>query len=276
VIDLHLHTNCSDGRDAPAALAARCTRAGIRVFAVTDHDTTGGWHDAEQAATAAGLAFVPGVEITSILDGADVHILGYFPQARAPLLEDFLQAQRDERLRRARLIVERLAALGAPVDIEAPLLEAQRDRRRTIGRPQIADALIAAGHVASRDEAFARYLGLGRAAFVSRAGASPHEVIELITAAGGLASLAHPGLLDRDDAIPGMLIAGLAALEAFHPDHDPAAVARYSRLAERSSLLVTGGSDYHGDVAGHHESALGQVTLPREYYERFEKRLRES
>jgi predicted metal-dependent phosphoesterase TrpH len=276
VIDLHLHTTCSDGRLAPAALAARCAGAGLGVIAVTDHDTTAGWREAEAAAVSAGLTFVAGVEITAVLDGADVHLLGYFPTLRVPLLEDFLLAQRDERIRRVRLIVERLADLGVPVDIDNALRAAQQHPHRAIGRPQVADALIAAGHLATRDEAFDRYLGHGRAAFVPRAGPPPDEVIELITAAGGVTSLAHPGLLDRDEAIPGMLIAGLAALEAFHPDHDPGTVSRYRRLAERSSLLVTGGSDFHGDPAADEQATLGRVTLPQEHYERLQKRLRAS
>lgn len=275
MIDLHLHTNCSDGRDTPAELAARCARAGIRVFAVTDHDTIAGWHEAAAAGEAAGLTFVAGVEITAVLDGKDVHMLAYFPSLQAPMLEDFLQSQREDRVRRARLIVERLRELGKPVDIDIVLRQAQQNRRRAVGRPQIADAMIAAGHVTNRSEAFDMYLGHGCAAFVPRAGASPQEAIELVTAAGGVASLAHPGTLDRDDAIPGMLMSGLSAIEAFHPEHDPGTMTRYRRLAEQSGLLLTGGSDFHGEDSGHHDAMFGRVTLPQEHYERFHKRLHE-
>jgi predicted metal-dependent phosphoesterase TrpH len=274
VIDLHLHTSCSDGRDTPAELAARCAAAGIRVFAVTDHDTTAAWPEAARAAAACGLAFVRGVEITAVLDGIDVHLLGYFPSAAPPLLDDFLQAQREHRVRRAYLIVDRLKELGKPVRMEAVLLEAERHRRRAIGRPQIADALVAAGHVGTRDEAFDRYLGHGRAAFVPRTGASPEEVIALIVGAGGLASLAHPGLTNRDDRVPSMIAAGLGALEVFHPDHDAAATLKYRDMAARAGLLVTGGSDFHGEHAGHHGGMLGRITVPEDQYRRFEKRLR--
>jgi 3',5'-nucleoside bisphosphate phosphatase len=273
VIDLHLHTNMSDGRDTPAGLISRCAAAGLTVLAVTDHDTICGWQEAAAAAASLGLAFVPGVEITAVLDEQDVHILGYFPAPRAPRLESFLRSQRADRIRRVQQMMERLAALARPVDAEAILHAAGADPRRAVGRPQIADAMIAAGHVASRDEAFAEYLGFGRPAFVPRSGPRPEEVVELIGAAGGLASLAHPALLKRDDLLPALILAGLPALEAFHVDHDPDTTAHYCRVAGRSRLLVTGGSDFHGDAAGHRPPALGRVTLPPADYERFRARL---
>lgn len=273
MIDLHLHTSMSDGQDAPAALVARCAAAGLTVFSVTDHDTIAGWDEAAAAAQAFGLEFVPGVEITAVLDGLDVHVLGYFPSPRAPLLESFLQAQRADRVRRVRQMTERLRSLGRPVPAEAILEAASSDPRRTVGRPQIADAMIAAGHVATRDEAFAAYLGFGRPAFVPRSGVPPEEVVELIGSAGGLASLAHPALLERDDLLPGLILAGLPALEVFHSDHDAATVARYRRLALASRLLITGGSDFHGQAAGHRTPALGTVTLPAADYDLFRARL---
>jgi hypothetical protein len=272
VIDLHLHTTVSDGRDAPAALVRLCRAAGISVMSVTDHDTTAAWSDAAAGAAEHGIEFIPGVEITAVLEDRDVHVLGYFPTPRVPLLEDFLRGQRADRLRRVREIVRRLAALGIAVDLEAALLDAERTTGRTIGRPQIADALIAAGVVATRDEAFAKYLGHGCAAFVPRHGAGPQEVIELITAAGGLASLAHPGLLERDEIILPLVLAGLHALEAYHSDHDPQTAARYRRLAAASRMLITGGSDFHGHET-HREATLGRIGLPAEDYAAFRERL---
>jgi 3',5'-nucleoside bisphosphate phosphatase len=271
VIDLHLHTRVSDGLDTPGDLAARCAAAGLTVFSVTDHDTIGGWEEAAAAGSAVGLEFVPGVEITAVLDGQDVHVLGYFGSRRAPVLESFLDGQRADRIRRLREMIGRLASLGLPVDAEAVFGAA--DSRRAVGRPQLADAMIAAGQVASRDEAFSRYLGYGCPAFVPRVGSTPEAVIELITAAGGVASLAHPALLDRDELIPGLILGGLSALEAYHPDHDPDTAARYHRLASKSGLLVTGGSDFHGVDSGHRESALGRITLPPAEFERLRTRL---
>lgn len=273
MIDLHLHTNVSDGRLAPSALVAACEKAGVRVISVTDHDSSAGWEEAAGAAARAGIEFVPGVEITSVLNDRDVHVLGYFPTMRAPLLESFLAEQRRDRVRRVRQMVGRLAPLGVHVQLDSVLQEAEANPRRTLGRPQIADAMIARGYVANRDEAFDRYLGHGRPAFVPRLGATPEEVIGLITAAGGLASLAHPGLLDSDEIIPSLILAGLPAIEVFHSEHDAETVRRYRRMADRSRLLATGGSDFHGIDGGHRECTLGCTGLPREDYDAFRERL---
>jgi predicted metal-dependent phosphoesterase TrpH len=273
VIDLHLHTNVSDGSLGPTALVAACRDAGLHVISVTDHDTTAGWAEAAAAAAAAGVEFVPGVEITAVLDGRDVHVLGYFPAARAPMLESFLDEQRRDRVRRVRDMIARLKGLGVTLEIESVLQDAETNPRRTIGRPQIADAMIARGYVASRNEAFERYLAQGRPAFVPRYGATPDEVVGLITAAGGVASLAHPGLLDADEIIPALILAGLPAIEVFHSEHDAETVERYRRMAARSRLIATGGSDFHGVEGGHRECMLGRVGLPADDYEAFRERL---
>jgi predicted metal-dependent phosphoesterase TrpH len=132
---------------------------------------------------------------------------------------------------------------------------------RSIGRPAVADALVTAGHATGRDEAFERWLGRGRPAFVPRRGASGRDVIQIIHAAGGIASLAHPGLLAQDDWIPELVEAGLDAIEVWHSDHTPEDVARYGALAARYRLARPGGSDYHG-AGVHRESRIGSVTLP--------------
>jgi predicted metal-dependent phosphoesterase TrpH len=194
-----------------------------------------------------------------------VHVLGYFINTASPSLRDFLTRQRRDRLRRVHEMGERLAALGAPVDV-APIA-ADAARGRSVGRPQVADALVAAGHVATRNEAFDRFLQSGAPAYVPRQGARPEEVIAIIHEAGGLASLAHPGVSRRDDLVPALVAAGLDALEARHSDHDAETEARYRALARDLGILVTGGSDFHGANAGHRVSAIGQVTLPREDFE---------
>lgn len=273
MIDLHLHTNVSDGALAPAALVAACQQAGLRVISITDHDTTAGWAEAAAAAAASGIEFIPGVEITAVLDGKDVHVLGYFPRARVPMLESFLDEQRRDRIRRAREMLARLSAMGLRLPIDGLLEEAERHTRRALGRPQIADAMIAGGFVANRNEAFETYLGQGRPAFVPRHGATPEEVVGLITAAGGLPSLAHPGLLDQDEIIPALILAGLPAIEVFHSEHDPETIERYRRMASRSRLMATGGSDFHGVDGGHRECTLGRVALPAEDYAVFRERL---
>ena len=203
---------------------------------------------------------MPGIEISAVADGRDVHILGYFIDTASPGLRVFLDRQREDRLRRVRLMGERLAALGAPIDIDPILADAARGR--SVGRPQIATALAAAGHVRTRDEAFDRFLEFGGPAFVPREGTPPAQVVAIVHAAGGIASLAHPGVTGRDDLIPALASSGLDAIEARHSDHDEVAESRYRAVARARGMLVSGGSDFHG-ATGHRISRLGVVTLPQ-------------
>jgi len=265
LIDLHLHTTASDGALAPPDLVLEARAAGLSILSVTDHDTTGGLAAAQDAAAGAHIEVIPGIEISSVADGRDVHVLGYFVDPESPSLRAFLLSQRQDRLRRISDIRDRLSVLGCPIDID-PILDAAA-RGQSVGRPQIAAALVRAGHVRSRDEAFDRFLEFGGPAFVPRAGVSPAEVVSLVHEAGGIASLAHPGLTACDALIPPLAAAGLDAIEAWHPDHDASTQAKYRRLAAALGLLVTGGSDFHG-VPGHGASTLGSVALPAADLER--------
>ena len=267
MIDLHTHTTASDGRCSPDELVARAAGAGVTVLSVTDHDTFAACPAARSACEAAGVAFVTGIEITAIRDGADVHVLGYFVDDRAPALLSFLAEQRLRRVDRVREMLARLASFGLALDAESILRPAFDDRSRAIGRPWIARALVEGGHVASTSEAFDRWLSRGRPAFVPRLGAPPDEVVARVHEAGGVASLAHPGLLGRDEWIPSFADAGLDALEAFHTDHDALATTRYLAMADRLGLAVSGGSDFHADAA-HGAAGPGSVSLPPEQFER--------
>ncbi|MGH9346985.1 MAG: PHP domain-containing protein [Vicinamibacterales bacterium] len=265
-IDLHLHTTASDGLCAPELLVQQAAAQGLTTIAVTDHDTTAAVPAATRLSEAAGLTLVPGIEITAVEAGRDVHVLGYFIDPAHEGLQAFLARARESRLDRVRAIGDRLAALGVPIDV-APLVDdASRQDGRSIGRPQVARALIATGHAADVNDAFERWLARGRPGFVPRAGASPEQVIAIIHDAGGLASLAHPELTEIDARIPPLRDAGLDALEAYHSEHDERVRDRYLSLAGRLGLLVTGGSDYHGDPA--HGLAPGTVTLPTREWER--------
>jgi predicted metal-dependent phosphoesterase TrpH len=259
VIDLHLHTTASDGRSSPEQLVRRAAAAGITTLAVTDHDTTAGVAAARVAAGALGVEVVMGIEVTAVLDGRDVHILGYFFDDTYPELVTFLAAQREDRRRRVDAIVERLSALGAPVNHRAIARHAA-DTHKAIGRPAIARALVAAGHARDVADAFDRYLADGRPAFISREGAPPADVVALIRRAGGVASFAHPGKLGLDVVLPGLAASGLTGLEVFHPDHDAEAIQKYAVIAEALNLTPTGGSDYHGPESGRAE-CLGVVGL---------------
>jgi predicted metal-dependent phosphoesterase TrpH len=265
VIDLHLHTTASDGRSIPEALVAEVRAAGIDVMSVTDHDTVAGLEDASRAAAAAGVTFVPGIEITAVHDGRDLHLLGYFIDPAYPALVPFLARQRAERRRRVNAIADRLDAVGAPIDRERLRAAAGVETGKAVGRPLVAAALIDAGHAADVADAFNRFLSEGRPAFVTRVGPPPADVLAVIAAAGGISSFAHPGTFAADDVIPDLVAAGLRALEVFHPDHTDADVSRYRHLADRTGLLVTGGSDYHGPGSGR-TAGLGRVGLPADDY----------
>ena len=258
MIDLHLHTTASDGNDTPAELARACREAGIATMAVTDHDTTAALEAAAREAREAGLEFVSGIEITAAWRGSDVHILGYFFDPGSPVLKAFLAAQLEDRIRRARALGERLAGLGVPIEMEALI---ERNSGRPVLRPHFARALVEAGHVRQESEAFDRYIGEGRPAYVARRGATPAEVVAIVRRAGGISSMAHPGVTAQDDIIPELAAAGLDALEVYHTDHSADDTARYLALAHRLGLAVTGGSDYHG-ARSYHSSGFGVVGLP--------------
>lgn len=270
VIDLHLHTTASDGLCEPAVLVDLAWRAGIRTMSVTDHDTIAALSEVERAATASGIAFVPGIEITAVHDGRDVHVLGYFIGREDAALAEFLDRQRTDRVRRIGAMADRLADMGKPVDRDA--LFASRPGGWSLGRPLVAQALVKAGHVADAHQAFDLLIGEGKPAFVPRWGRSPADVIGIISRAGGIASLAHPGLLKRDDLIPGMIEAGLTAIEAFHSEHDEATTEHYLAFADRHGILVSGGSDYHGDKE-RRRAAFGTIGLPPERFERLKARV---
>lgn len=271
MIDLHTHTTASDGRSTPVDLVERAAAEQVDVLSVTDHDTVAACGQAAAACTARGIEFVPGIEITAIQDDTDVHVLGYFIDPEAPALTGFLAAQRRVRRDRVRQIIERLATLGIVLDADAILQPSVADPAKAPGRPWVARALVAAGHVATPAEAFDRWLERGRPGFVPRLGAPPAEVIARIHDSGGLASLAHPGLLQHDEWLTGFAASGLDALEAYYVDHDAPTTERYLAAADRLGLLVTGGTDYHGDPA-HGAPAPGRVFLPRGAYDRLKAR----
>jgi len=258
VIDLHLHTTASDGTDSPAELVRVCRDAGITTMAVTDHDTTAALLESAREAERAGIEFVPGIEITAAWEGTDVHLLGYFIDRASPVLVAFLEAQIGDRIRRAKAVGERLVRLGAPIDMDALIARAEG---RPVLRPHIAQALIVAGHAVDEQDAFDRFVGEGRPAYVARRGSTPQEVAAIIRLAGGISSMAHPGVTRQDGLIPGLADAGLDALEVYHTDHGVDETTRYLAMARDLGLAVTGGSDFHGFRSAH-SNGFGTVCLP--------------
>jgi predicted metal-dependent phosphoesterase TrpH len=266
LVDLHLHTTASDGRLTPAELVAHAAAAGVTVMAVTDHDTVAACTEVARCARERGIETVTGIEITAVEGGRDVHMLGYFVDIADPGLAAFLAAARETRLSRLRRIAARLTELGLPVDITSTL-DAAAAMGRSVGRPLIADVMIASGYVATRREAFDVWLGGGRPAFVPRDGARPEDVIAVAHAAGGVISLAHPGRTAlADERIRELVAAGLDAIEVYHSDHDAAQATQYAALADALGILRTGGSDFHGDPA--QPTTIGGSSLPPEQWER--------
>lgn len=271
MIDLHMHTTASDGRSTPEELVAQAFDKGIRVMSVTDHDTMAGVARAATAAAQRGMTFVPGIEITSVHGGKDVHILAYFLPDLTEALRALLAEQRRNRTVRAQAIAERLARAGAPIDVGALMEAGTALGGKSLARPQIAQALIAAGHVSSVPEAFARFLAEDGPAYVPHRGASPVQVVDLILRAGGVASLAHPGYTKKDELIPELVAAGLTGIEVFHSSHDGSMVDRYLGLARTHGLAITGGSDFHGYGARRAEF-FGVTSLPPEEFVELQRR----
>ena len=271
MIDLHTHTTASDGRCSPQELVERAARAHVSILAVTDHDTIGGCRAAAAACAQQSIQFVTGVEITAVADERDIHVLGYGFDLEAPTLLAFLSDQRRSRVERVREMVAKLAANGIELDGDAMLTPTQHESGKAIGRPAIARALVDGGYVPTVKDAFDRWLTRGRPGFVPRNGPDPKEVFRQIHDAGGLASLAHPVLMKRDEWLAGFVRDGLDALEVYHPDHVDSDVARYLAAAKDLGVLITGGSDFHGDEA-HRTARLGGVTLPRRHFDRLVER----
>lgn len=270
MIDLHTHSTASDGRYSPQELVARAAAAGVSTLGLTDHDTTAGCAEARSACLDAGLRFVPGIEVTTVLGHSavprDVHVLGYFVDVDFPSLVTFLAEQRQRRLDRVREMVDRLASLGITLDLNAILRPGLDNTGKAAGRPWIARALVEAGHVGSIGAAFDRWLGRGCPAYVPRPGPTPAEAFARVHEAGGLVSLAHPGLTAIDPQIPELVGVGLDAIEVYHSKHDWVATQRYLAMAHELNLLVTGGSDFHGEST-HGPAAPGAVVLPSEAFD---------
>jgi 3',5'-nucleoside bisphosphate phosphatase len=264
VIDLHLHTTASDGRLSPTALVTRAAAAGVTIMAVTDHDTTAGLAEARAHATTLGIELVTGIELTSVDAGRDVHILGYFFEPTHLGLTTLLETNRTLRVARLREIGARLEKLGVPVDVERIVDGGAERPGRSVGRPLLARALMERGHVASVQEAFDKFLASGRPAFVPREGRGPAEFVRAVHEAGGIVSFAHPGVTKQDALLEPLVAEGLDAIEVYHSDHGPDARETYLQLARRFGVLVTGGSDYHGDDE---RRPIGHVSLPAEDFD---------
>jgi 3',5'-nucleoside bisphosphate phosphatase len=264
--DLHTHTVHSDGTTTVEHNVRLAVRLGLEGLGITDHDTTAGFAEAFEAADGSGLEIVPGTEFSAEEDGASVHVLGYWIAPDDEPLQREMDRLRNERRRRAEEIVAKFHALGIAVSFDRVL---ELAGEAPIGRPHIAAAVVETGAVATTREVFDRYLADDGPAYVPKYAVDPVRAVELIIGAGGVAVVAHPGLYGARRAdepglgtatIEAMTEAGMAGIEADHPDHTDEDRAHYRDLARALGLIVTAGSDYHGDAK---TLQLGQATTPR-------------
>jgi predicted metal-dependent phosphoesterase TrpH len=247
-VDLHTHTLASDGALSPRALVEKAWKHGVRVLAVTDHDTTDGLREAMAAAAEhPGLTIVPGLEINCDVEGGEVHVLGFGVDYGAGWFQEFLRGQRAERAARVRRMTDRLAELGMPID---PAEVFALVKEGSAGRPHVAQVMVARGYVKSVREAFDRFLRTGGPAHVPRARLTPVEAVAIIRRARGVPVLAHPGVGAKDDLIPELIAAGLMGIECYYAEHSAAQTAAYLEWCRRHDLVATGGSDYHGSHTG--------------------------
>jgi 3',5'-nucleoside bisphosphate phosphatase len=266
--DLHTHTTASDGTTEPEENVALALEAGLDGLAVTDHDTVGAWERAQRAADGTDLEIVPGAEMSAELDGFSVHVLGYWFDPTSRELSMEMERLRTERDRRGEETVARFVELGIPITVERV-----RDiaAGAPIGRPHVATAVVESGAAEDVTEVFDRWLHDGGPAYVPKYAVDPDACVRLIVDAGGVAVLAHPALYGPpgepgidEETIEAMAAVGLAGIEAVHPDHDEDQRQRYLDIATALGLVVTCGSDFHGDRK---DLRLGQVTTPRDRVE---------
>lgn len=243
LVDLHTHTTASDGTLSPEALVHEAADAGLAGIGITDHDTINGVAAGLAAGEREGIIVVPGVEINTDFRSTEVHVLGYYIDIESPRLSEELQRLRDERFNRGKRIVERLNQLGMNISMERVQ---EISGGGAIGRPHVARAMVEAGYVSSVNSAFGKWLIRGTPAYVERYKLTPVQAIEIITEAGGVPILAHPGDAKCDDIIPDLVKAGLKGFEAAHTDHSSHQRKHYIKLARKYHVLATGGSDYHG------------------------------
>lgn len=268
-IDLHSHSLASDGELDAAEVAARARAGGLRVWALSDHDTVAALPAAAAAAERHGMRFVPGIELSAFLDAREIHVLGHFVDPAHPALRRFEDVLAEHRRERMEQIVRKLEALNVRIRVE----DIERwTGGKTIGRPHVARAILEAGFVGTIKEAFDRFLAEGKPAFVPRFRLEVAEAVALVRGSGGTATIAHPGVSRLDArAIERVRASGVDGLEVHHADQDPGMRERLLRLADKLDMVPTAGSDYHGETVSP-DRRFGDVTMPEEDLARLEAR----
>lgn len=267
-VDLHTHTTFSDGFYSPEELVIKAKQAGIEVLGISDHDNIAGILEATEIGKKIGVEVIPGVEISSDIKDREIHILAYFFEPENPELERYLSFFREERLKRAIRIVNKLRSIGFDLSIDDVL---ERALNSAVGRPHIAQALVDKGLISSYYEAFNKYIGNGCPAYEKKVHLSPQSAFKIISDAGGLSFIAHPGYM-TESLLKELITAGVDGIEVIHPSHSPQLIKFYRGIVNEYFLLESGGSDFHGGKR-EDENNLGKYFVNSAVVEAMRQRL---
>jgi predicted metal-dependent phosphoesterase TrpH len=267
--DLHLHTTYSDGALSPIELVQRALTYNLSVISITDHDNVGALDEAIDAGKSLGIEVIPGLELSVTLNDKDIHLLAYFFDHSNPQLLEYLSFFRYERLKRAERIVQKLNDINIPLKLDAVLDQAGIG---SVGRPHIASALLEEGLTGTYHEAFMKYIGFGAPAYEKKFQLTPVEATKLISQAGGLSFLAHPGKYTTEIELSTLIQSGLDGIEVVHPSHNEARQEFYRGVVHQYFLLECGGSDFHGGKKNDDET-LGAYTVSLDIVDEMRNRL---
>ncbi|MCL6099877.1 MAG: PHP domain-containing protein [Bacteroidetes bacterium] len=270
-IDLHTHTNYSDGAYTPAQLIDKANQRGLEIISITDHDSVNGIKEAKEYAKQFGIEVVPGLEISTDVDDKEVHLLAYFIDIDNEELQKYLSFFRDERVHRAARIVEKLRKLGFNFKIDDVL---DRANNSAIGRPHIAYTMVDLGFIKNYNEAFEKYIGDYGPAFERKIHVSAQSALKLINDAGGLSFIAHPGFM-KESLLTNLIKAGIDGIECVHPSHNEGQVQFYRGIVNQYCLLESGGSDFHGGKKMD-EQNLSKYLLSENHLDAMKKMLQKS
>ncbi len=267
--DLHMHTTYSDGTLTVEKLVRRAKEVGLSTISITDHDNASAIDEAMALGQQLGIQVISGMELSASVEDQDVHILGYFFDPGNQKLQEYLAIFRTERVKRAERIVEKLNDLKVPLSMDAVL---DRAAGGSVGRPHIAYALLQEGLTGTYHEAFFKYIGYGKPAYEKKYQISPREAIQLISSAGGLSFVAHPGNNIDEKVLLELIKEGVDGIEVIHPSHSPERVAHYQGIVSEYFLLASGGSDFHGGRRNDSDT-FGKYFISEKYVDMMRRQL---
>lgn len=267
--DLHIHTNKSDSTFSPEEVVRYAAKCGLSAIAITDHDSVEAIPLVNEYASQYGIEIIPGIELSSDENGGEVHILGYYIDFEEKWFLERLAFLREMRIRRAQQMIGKLNELGFEITLEGVL---GISGEGAIGRMHIARLMLEKRYISTIAEAFQKYIGKGKYAYVKKYRITPREAIDMLDKLKGISVLAHPQIMNLDTIIPNMIKQGLQGIEVYHSDHTHESEERYLALAKRYNLLVTGGSDCHGIGKG--KVLMGTVKIPYELVEKLKDRIK--